>query len=215
MLCSIFARHGNPIKIGNCVSGTLSAQHDQVKRRIALATETAWQTLDRPEVKDAFLRDLQRKFFHVNQISEPTFAAFNFLTHTFENGKGLEFYGLCHQDKQELKDFSEAFQQLTWVSKGAHRRLFLAITGVMADPSIDELETPLYCAMLGKMDKEHGGPSFSSIVSVAISEQLAEDKSIANQTGTKSLIFSLARLSSYGYQGIPTLPSFMRRPAKS
>ncbi|MFA6169489.1 MAG: hypothetical protein WCW67_06750 [Candidatus Margulisiibacteriota bacterium] len=205
----------NLIKIGNCVSGTLSTPHDFVKRRIALATETAWQTLDRPEIKDAFLHDLQRKFFHANRISTTTFQRLNFLFHTFESGKEIETYGLCRPEKQELRAFSEAFEQLTMVGPGVHRRLFLAITGVTADPSIDELETPLYCAMLGKMDKEHGGPGFSSIVSVAVSDRLAADKKVVNPTGTKSLFFSLEQLRNYGYQGIPVLPPLKRPPAKS
>ncbi|MBU1616149.1 MAG: hypothetical protein KKF06_00010 [Candidatus Margulisbacteria bacterium] len=208
MICSIFSRPGNTVKIGNCVSGTLSAPRDQVKRRIALATEAAWEQLDRPEIRRTFQHDLQRKVFHHNRISFWTFTRLRLLSHTFENGKGIENYGLLQPTREDVIDFCGAFESLTRVGKGTHRRAFLAIMGISAEEEIDDAEPSIYCAMLGKMDKEYDGPAFPTIVSIAISERLKEDKVIKYSNGTQGIIFSLNDLDKYGYHGMPTLGRF-------
>ncbi|OGC11466.1 hypothetical protein A3K48_03025 [candidate division WOR-1 bacterium RIFOXYA12_FULL_52_29] len=208
MISSIFSRPGNIVKIGNCVSGTLSAPRDPIKRRIALATEAAWQQLERPEIRQAFQHDLQRKVFHHNRISFWSFTRFGFLSHTFENGKGIENYGLLQPTRQGVVDFSETFESLTRVGKGPHRRAFLAIMGIMAEQGIDEEEPSIYCAMLAKMDKEYDGPNFPTIISVSVSDQLAKDRVVKNRNGTQSITFSLQELDKYGYHGLPTLARF-------
>jgi hypothetical protein len=208
MICSIFSRPAPLVKIGNCVSGPLSAPRDSVKRRIVLATEPAWQQLDQPEIIQAFQNDLKRRIFHHNRISFYSFIRFGFLSHTFVNGKGIENYGLFHPTRQEAVDFGEAFERLTWVGKGPHRRAFLAIMGITANEGIDEEEPSIYCAMLAKMDKEYDRPDFPTIISVSISDQLAKDRVVKNRNGTQEIIFSLQGLDKYGYHGFPTLPGF-------
>lgn len=193
------------VKIGDCVSGTLSSPRDPVKRRIALATESAWQKLDQPELYDSFQQDLRRKFFNSDTISERTFQNFGFLSHVFENGKGLESYGILQPTAVELKSFAEAYELFKSVGPGQHRLGYLGLLGVSGDNEITELPDNLYCALLGKM-AAFDAPDYPTIISVGINDQSMKDFQQLYPGGTKRVVFSRSGLESYNNWGIPTLP---------
>lgn len=200
------------VKIGDCVSGTLSSPRDPVKRRIALATETAWQKLDLPELYDSFQQDLQRKLFNSDTISERTFQRFGFLSHVFENGKGLESYGILQPTVSELRSFTGAYELFKSVGPGRHRLGYLGLLGVSGDDEIAELPDNLYCSLLGKM-AEYDAPNYPTIISVGINNQSKKDFTQLYPGGTKRIVFSRSGLEGYNNWGIPTLPKTKLPPA--
>jgi|GEM_PF-4121556 len=180
------------VRIGNCHSGVLASPKHKVYRRMALATQKCFDEL---RTNQALHSQLRQEIESRGKVAAATLGNSGFKFTLFFGRKHWQTFGIYQES--DASDFRSAYDRLTSLDSGIHRRVLLAIIGLQSTPAVETLSSHHYSSLLARIQRVYKDPNFEKIREIRIT-----DKPLGIDSGThedKVITFSIRQLEAEPY----------------